>query len=495
MKNLYKKIIAVLLPLFAAGCHDLDQTPFNSMETGQSFETISDADYWANGMYLRMRNRTYGQFMYATDIQGDLLNATIEFGNTGGDLHRWDPMQTTQGSAATVWSGFYKSIANINIALSGLKTIVPQDDAEKERLNQRLGELHLGRAYAYSRLVLRFSKPYNKATATTDLGMPLVYAFDINEYPKRSTMEETYTQILSDITEAEALLKNKAGSAGASTFTIDAVTALKARTYLYMQNWDEAYKAANTLIASGTYPLAASQAELKDIWHVDNTKESIMMLFASAPDELGTANTIYLAYRPANGYFYPQYIPTQWIMDQYDNADYRKSVYFEEKRLAMQGRAYRGYVVNKYPGNPALFTTANTNYQHFPKVFRIAEMYLIAAEAAYHSGDDALTPLNALRTARGTASVSATGTALLEEIKNERMREMAFEGSRLDDLKRWGDNITRRTPQLMTIIMSNPANQFHELDRPATAHQTVWPVPYYEININPNIAPQQNEGW
>jgi starch-binding outer membrane protein, SusD/RagB family len=44
-------------------------------------------------------------------------------------------------------------------------------------------------------------------------------------------------------------------------------------------------------------------------------------------------------------------------------------------------------VINKYPGNPALFTAASTNYQHKPKVFRVAEMYLIAAEA------DAQTPL------------------------------------------------------------------------------------------------------
>ena len=79
------------------------------------------------------------------------------------------------------------------------------------------------------------------------------------------------------------------------------------------------------------------------------------------------------------------------------------------------------WCINKYPGNPALFTAASTNYMHKPKIFRIAEVYLISAEAAAQTPATeaaALTTLNLLRVARGaTALVGLTGTALMDAIK------------------------------------------------------------------------------
>ena len=66
----------------------------------------------------------------------------------------------------------------------------------------------------------------------------------------------------------------------------------------------------------------------------------------------------------------------------YAAADLRKNVYFTPKLFKIGTTDYPNIiVVNKYQGNPLLFTGANSNYQQAPKIFRVAELYLIAAEA------------------------------------------------------------------------------------------------------------------
>ena len=118
-------------------------------------------------------------------------------------------------------------------------------------------------------------------------------------------------------------------------------------------------------------------------------------------------------------------------------------------------------LVNKYPDNPLLKQTSGTSstYMHRPKVFRIAEIYLIAAEAAYKNNDqtNAKTYLDRLRAARGIGSV--TYTDLWAEIQNERNRELAFEGFRMADIKRWNLGVVRGTPQNLNAIVSDPAFQ------------------------------------
>jgi hypothetical protein len=183
----------------------------------------------------------------------------------------------------------------------------------------------------------------------------------------------------------------------------------------------------------------------------------------------------------------------------YDNADIRKSVYFEQKTTYFQGVDVPNiWLVNKYQGNPTLFTAATTNYQHAPKIFRIAEMYLIAAEAAAKQGGAnevaALTHLNTLRVARGlTAIVGITGTSLMNEIKNERFRELAFEGFRLWDLKRWNEGFTRRAPQNTNILQTGAS--FISLSIAANDPKFTWAIPVRDITTNPSLEGQQNPGY
>ena len=210
---------------------------------------------------------------------------------------------------------------------------------------------------------------------------------------------------------------------------------------------------------------------------------------------MANTNSIYLGLIPATGRFTPDFIPSSWVFNGYDAADFRKAIYFEPKAVTVSGLSFNNIVlVNKFPGNPALFTGATTNYQHAPKVFRIAEMYLIAAEASAESAGtaNALTALNALRVARGLTALSGiSGSALIAAVRDERTKELAFEGFRLDDLKRWNLGFTRSGAQDVNTI--NVGANYNTLTIPASDPKFIWGLPANDVTINKNLV--QNQGW
>ena len=496
-----KKIkIGILSSLIVAaslnGCKKTDLFPLNSIEQSQAFKTVQDAKAWDGGLNNTFRFRFYGPYATATDIQADQLNASLDFGNRNGTLHRWGPpLLADDGAFSTQWSGYYGGLTNVNIAIAGYETIPTTTPAQVTELNTYKGNAYFFRAHYYHKLITRFAKPYNAATANTDLGVPLILTFDVNAQPARATVQAVYNQILADIATAKTLLAARAGSQGANRPTIDVVTALEARVKLDMKDYAGAYAAANSLITSNRYPLYTTAAGLKSYWHNDAKQESIMQIFISRPNELPNTNAVYLGLIPASGKWAPDFIPSRWVVDTYADSDLRKAVYFEAKNVIMQGIDFPGtFLVNKYPGNPVYFTGANTNYVHEPKAFRIAEMYLIAAEAGATNSTNvagATTALNALRVARGLLPVIATGQALIDAVREERFRELAFEGFRLNDLMRYGQGFTRRDPQNINALTTGA--DFSSLSIDAANNQFVWAIPTLDVTVNPNIV--QNPGW
>lgn len=482
------------LAFLVTSCDNLERFPANQIERSQSFQSINDAANWNVGLYSRLRGNLYGSRMFLTDVQADQLNATLTYGNRNGSPHRWTEFLANDGTVAGIWGGYYRAIADINVIIAGYKTVPTNTAAEAADLLRYTGDAHFARALYLHKLVVRFAKMYDPATAASDLGVPIPLEFDVTASLKRSSVQEVYDQILADISIAKTNLASVSGTSGAVNLTIDAVSALEARVKFYMKDWAGAKTISDALISGGKYPLTTTAAGLKSMWHVDVHQEVIMALKTTAPNELANTNNIYLGLIPANGNFAPDFLPSQWVVDMYDVADYRKNVYFEQKNVEQNGVVYPGiWAVNKYPGNPALFTAANTNYQHAPILFRIAEMYLISAESASEiPGSDALTPLNALRNARNLPSlVGTTGPALTKAVQDERFRELAFEGFRLDDLRRWNLGFTRNTPQNVNLI--NTGVDFDTNSKTAGADKFTWGIPTQEITVNPNVV--QNPGW
>lgn len=494
MKKLIHKVSLLFISsIIFTNCESLDQNPYDSLATEKAFNSLDDAGYWRNGFYRSLRTVSYGTNITLADVQADLLNATTEFGNRGGTLHTWT-FNSSDSNINFFWRERYQALASINICIDKFPTI-PVEPNQVETLNQYLGEAYAMRAYHFFQLTEKFSPAYQDSNKNTpELGIPLMLSYDISALPKRSTLEETYTQILSDIAQAEGKLTNKQGRKGANTFTIDAVKALKARVLLNKQEYAQAYSTAKELANSNKYPLVTTAEALEKIWHMDNTEETIVQLFVSNPDELPNRNTLYLGYQSRTRKYTPDYVPSKWVLDLYESTDLRKGVYFKDLPTNFSGKNYTTTLVNKYPGNPALYS-GTTNYAHAPKIFRIAEAYLIAAEAAYKNNEesDALEYLNKLRSARGVSEVTSSGTTLLNDIKNERLRELAFEGVRLNDLKRWGDPVKRHTPQNTEFILTNPASSYYELDAQPDNFRFVWPIPSNDIQTNKNIV--QNRGY
>jgi hypothetical protein len=496
MKNLKIGLLAlVVLVTTFSSCKKLDLFPYNSIEQSQSFKTVKDAKTWNAGLYAAFRGRQYGAYTFSTDVQADQLNASLDFGNRNGNPHRWGPSFLADDyTIRDVWAAYYTAITNINVGITGFEEVKPTTPAEIAELDRYKGDAYFARAFYYHQLTLRWAKAYSPASAATDLAVPLITVYDVNAQPTRATVKQVYDQILSDITQAKKYLGSFAGVVGAKTFNNDVVLALEARVKLHMQDWAGAYTAANTLITGGKYKLTTTAADFKNYWHNDGNQESIYQCFVSKPNELANTNSIYLGFIPATGKFTPDFIPSQWVVDAYGATDIRKATYFEQKSLTISGLTYNNiFLVNKYPGNTALFTGAATNYQHAPKVFRIAEMYLIAAEAAAKSASaaNALTALNALRVARGLTASSASGTALMTDIMDERFRELAFEGFRLDDLKRLNLGFTRTAAQNVNAI--NVGANYNTLSVPSSDPKFIWGLPSNDVTINKNLV--QNTGW
>jgi len=112
-------------------------------------------------------------------------------------------------------------------------------------------------------------------------------------------------------------------------------------------------------------------------------------------------------------------------------------------------------------------------YDAYLPVIRLAEMYLIRAEANFQNstqiGD---TPINDIAAIRDRAGLTTDVLATIELIRLERKRELAWEGHRLHDAKRWKENIG---------------------DLPYNDNSLVLPIPQREIDVNENL--QQNPGY
>ena len=359
------------------------------------------------------------------------------------------------------------------------------------------GAAHFFRAYCYHELALRWSRPYNP----DELCVPWVGQLNLNAQTPRASQKEIFDHILEDLEAARRFLSKKEGVASSDEVTRDVVKALKARVALTMKDYATALEAANDLISLGKYSLLASATDVERYWHEDRPMdESIMMLYGDyAGNELTQSMYPLLARKRERGLIMqPDWLPSKWVIDLYEDSDWRKSVYFtNEQILNVDDVPYvtKAWAVNKFPGNRIFDQDGRLNYRHLPKPFRIAEQYLIAAEAAMESGQEAvaLSYLNALRGSRGLTAVTLTSDALRDAIRAERTRELAFEGFRLFDLRRWELPCRRHDPQDEEFLSVLPSESYIALDRPNNDPKFIWPIPHHDIICNPAL--KQNPGW
>lgn len=501
MKNILKNILigSIAATLFCS-CN-LDLVPTTSIaydEDTPLFLNENDVRSFQNGVLTSYRSLQYGVFTQTSDIMCDYFNATVDFGNNYGAIHRAgadDSFNASNYETEDMWQNHYYAIKNYNIVIANAalvedETLLPSVDILK-------GIALFCRASSYLTLARYYGNAYDPATAATDLCVPLVLVYDQLEKPARATVKQVYDQILKDLDEAESLLAEVPGAIGSEVPTIDAVYALKARYYLDVQDYDEAFTMALNVIGSEAGYTLANTAEAMLAEYVNDAgTEPIIQLYASIA-EGAKSNGMYAPVRKddtVGKYFSPYFVPTKTLVNSYSDGDLRFQTWYSKDKypIRMGANYYDGvYVFIKYYDNPALRSGPDETGAKAAKPLMISEMYLIAAEAAAQnqSYDDAKTILNALQLARKATFTEGS----LEDVKKEWYRETVGEGLRFACAKRWGESLGARPSQTGADYVVIKGAEYDERTLSADSYVWNWPVPTYEMKLNGNLV--QNDGY
>lgn len=521
MKKYNKFFVALGLGVFTlTSCH-MEDAPAQDMKVDDPANSITSSltmETMANGLRTSFRSLFYGDASQVDEVMCDGFNATADFGNNYGSVHRTDVSFTAADyDTEAMWENNYAAIKNYNIFIEALENFTKDTTLSANTLaeaNYFKGEAHFYRAYSYLQLVRHFGKDYDPATATTDLAVPLVLKFNLSEKPARATVKEVYDQIKADLDIAEECLADEAGEIGAKSPTIDAVDALFARYYLDVEKYDSAaIRAQNVINSPAGYDLSSTYADMVAEYDNDKGTEPIMQLAATLSENgsgtndvymkigVSTANYSYFKRFCETGFYVdPYFLPSQKLIDQYDSTDLRLAKWFDASKYivwigsGINVGAY--YVFAKYEGNPELTSNTYKNSRQHVKPFLISEMYLIDAEAnlKLNNTTEAKASLNAIQAKRGAALTEANDSTL----QAEWFKETVGEGLRFTCLKRWHTGFSGRAAQPGAledgiIIGDADGKNYAAKVFAADDFHWQWPVPSYEIRVNNNLV--QNQGY
>jgi hypothetical protein len=441
----------------------LEKTPYDAIPFDDAILSEDDMQAALNGVYSNMLGSSlYGRTF---PIMGDLLadNAYISTVNSG----RYIPFNTyaifdDNGDIGGLWASAYYAILNAN-------QVIAADIPSNANVDQMRGEAYAARGAMYFDLVRVFGKPYSDAHISSP-GVPIVLTYEPSLKPARNTIGEVYAQVISDLTNAINLMNEEKNS---EYFSRWAAEGLLARVYQYMGDWENAKLQAQDLIDNSGYSLVDSAGYVA-FWADPGPTEQSETLFELRLDIVvnNGYNSLAAMYDDA---IYGDALCDSAFYNSYGDGDVRKLLL-----VPQDDGGEMIYRVNKYPNS------TNTSDYDNAKVIRLSEVYLLLAEAYYHLGDEgnARTYLNTIAQIRepSFSGYTSSGDILLNDITNERRKELAFEGNRFFDLNRLGLDINRS--------LQFPADAQYI---PASDHRRVMPIPQYEINANPDMV--QNEGY
>lgn len=489
MKNYLKYLLIILAVASLSSCYKdyLDPSPKTSISDLTAFDTRDRILGQVNGLYVPVKSGQYlgGRCQVYNDIRGDdFLNLQTN-GVTG--YQTWTlNMATSTNEVQNLWGAVYAAINRVNVFLEGLETneakIVPSMITADE-FKQFKGQALAIRGMAYFHLSQLYAKPYNMAPSAPGLVLRITAQRSSADNDKaRSTVAETYAQILADLTAAVPLLPLTHGSAILNLTRIqkNTVYALLSRVYLHMNDYTNALAAGNNIVPANApfvagnggaaYQLAATFAQ---IFASPYTSLESIFSIPMTPAELpGTQNQLghYFSIPPAgnNEYAINGVSPNWTNLVDFPATDARRIL---TRPNVVNGVPY--VFINKYPSFP------HTDYA---PVFRYAEVLLNVAEAeAKVNGVNAraVALLNAVHqrsenTKTYLISDFANADAFVNQLLKERNMEFMGEGIRNMDIMR----------KVATIGAKGPVAAM-----PSTSSNYIWPIPETELNTNKLCVP------
>ena len=445
---------------------NLDTLPSTSLGEDIAITTESDLQNAVNGIgYLLSEDRmTYGADF---GIYADLLTNEFKVVKSNGQSTPISTYTVTKNDELTesAYYYFYKAIANCNKALALSENI--ESTAEVKNLQGQLyawrGLLHfdLARIYAHIPTV---AADVNAANSGIVLSTE-VYAPDYKG--KRSTLKETYDLIISDLSKAMELM-GEGSDNGTGYHNYFSALALRARANLYAGNYAAALADAKAVIANGGYELY-TQGNYDKVWAQEGTSESIFELLIT--DNYNPQRNSLGYYTDASGY------AECALADEGETLTYLLAHPEDIRSKVIKGQtvgsiAGTHYFPAKYPGRTGI-------YVNNPKIIRLSEVYLIAAEAELKGNNDgaaAAAYINAIEENR-VAGYTDVATVTIDDILFEYKKEFFAENQIAFAYWRNQKSVTNQVKQVINY----------------NDDKSIWPIPQREIDYDPTLV--QNPGY
>ena len=468
-------LILMIAPF--SSCKKLVQIspPVNSITTQEVFTDSSDANSAILGIYAKVINQSAtgfsfgsGDITYFCGISSDEL---IPWTNSGSTAQLYlNQLTSTSNITDPIWKQAYPIIYQANANLEGLKA---SNTLSAEAKNQFEAEAIFLRALCYFYLINLYGDvPY---ITSSD--------FQSNSTAGKTSAKQIYQYIIADLVQAEPNLATDYSMSQNNRTRVNrwGAAALLARLYLYTGDWANAAAKATEVITNSMYAL---ESNLNNVF-LKSSREAIFQL---------SLNTSLYPYNATpEGYFELPVSPTSppksfYITNilnaAFEPSDQRKLFWIDSCIYA--GKKYYYPFKYKVGSHQASANTAATEYY---MVLRLAEQYLIRAEAEAHGAgggvDSAISDLNKLRLRAGLLPISQSSQAdILTEIYHERQVELFAEwGNRWLDLKRTA---------MVDSVMSD-ATPTKSGGKSWISNQQLYPIPQSELLADPSLA--QNPGY
>lgn len=496
MKNIEKKLISIiLLGLFVlVACEKFLEEDYRSgITTGNFFNNDKEAQLAVNGLYNLLKDRTlYGRFLNAYLVMG-----TEEVGQNrgGGELDRY-LIAEGSGDGLDQWAQFYKLARNTSLFLENIDGNDKLSDAVR---NQAVGEILFLRALTYFNLTnLWGDVPYFRELPSTD-------ELSVIE---RSPKDQIRADMKNDLERAKSLMPESYSGSDLSRATKWAAAALKAKFHLFDKEWGLALAECNDIINNSPHILLDNFADVFDQSDLANqiNDEHIFVI----------DYTIDVTKGPSSQSFTDPFNPR--MKDEPENGDEKDAL---SDALAANGEGMTGFgqmiplpeiadqanwqagdlryddaIVTEYLGFTLKFPYYrkmwNLNQLNSPRnnhpdnyiVFRLADIYLMAAEAEneLNGPANAYQYVNKVRERAFNPDQPWNGMSqaeFREAMYDERKYELAAEGHRKMDLIRWGI--------LLDVVKNTQYYSWCDPTNNIKPHHVLLPIPLSEILLNPNL--------
>ncbi|WP_158275705.1 RagB/SusD family nutrient uptake outer membrane protein [Marinilabilia rubra] len=451
-----KRNIAVVLccMVLFSSCELLDITPKHVVSQEKAFNDVESYEMALNNVFRTMT--TSVMTMQTTDYASDDFSVVVPgYAPTNYNIYNWDYQTQPQPS---VWKYQYFLIANENVLIDNYFIVPAADEAEQAKIDQIYAQALGLRAWSLFNIVQLYAPHYNGQNGNEE-GIPLKLKLEL-EYLRKAKLGEVYQQIFSDLEKAERLLTESEYAPSvndkAYQFGLDAVRALRARVALFTNDLEMAKSASAHFI----------NTELLN-------KENYWMLWE---DQFGSLNKEIL-------------FMTHDLSDTDDAELIDYHVMYETNKVRLSGELMDSFSPGDVRQEASYIGPGQMPYKHVIPVndrndqmdrnlhykhFRLAEQYLIYAEAVLPDDpEEAMRVLNILKAKRGAELLTTVPT--MDDILEERRRELFAEGLRFYDLKRLSDE--------MNIVVERQDGTVLAPNSPLY----IWEIPKEETNSNPYI--------